>query len=252
MKRVERRGTLDGQAAAQAMAHHAANPHMHVTQPARRQDTLLVDDRTTRGQPTLLFSGTRLSYSYEGSASRPGSGHGISAQTPVERPSSSAAAGHRRPPTPPYITSISTREQYASGSQGTSGDEDGDGEGDGDGEMDVDAELARTLPSSEARGARRAPQGSPGSKSPSERLTNGSASGSLTSSISSPGPPMTMHERVNGAGDAGAAGKKRSPLRDMDIEVEADGEGEGDAEAELDAEIMGTVDPAQRVKEEDS
>lgn len=223
MKRVERRGTIDqaaallqqSQAQAQAQAaasvHHtnslsaatSLSGHPNRPSPPQRQDTIIAEesqrsDRDRGGTQMLSPQSTRHSHSgHSGHHARQSDSRSRSPVPDISRGhpqgSSSAAppsngsnrpASHRRPPTPPYITSLSSRDQErtgypnstgatngaprgGSGSRSSSlGDEhddllalaegDGDGDGDGerdeidadvDGDLDVDAEIARTLPS---------------------------------------------------------------------------------------------------------
>lgn len=128
--------------------------------------------------------------------------HLLHAQSqPQPQPQPQGSGSGRRPPTPPYINSISTREQqaYGSGSVGDNGEDelvdgDAEGEGEGEGELDVDAEIVRTLPSSteRERGGREMAR-SPGTTS-------------TTASVGSGGSP-----RVNGAKAAALASSALHP-----------------------------------------
>lgn len=70
-------------------------------------------DRLPKSQAHSSRSSMNLNAEREDMMSRPGSGHGVSPRSQGKRSrTSTAAPSHRRPPTPPYIISISSCEQY--------------------------------------------------------------------------------------------------------------------------------------------
>lgn len=160
------------------------------SQPLQRHDTIILNENVEhergrgRERMRMLSPGMSNAFGRDGSASRPPSRDSrgmplLSAHAHHHQRMQGAGAHHqpahrepyqhRRLPTPPYINSISTKEQQQYGSGGTSNDDgdadaDGDGDGDadqdadadadadpdadadGDGEFDVDGELVGTLP----------------------------------------------------------------------------------------------------------
>lgn len=320
MKRVERRGTVDGSqnvAARNSMIHNAVPPqpiapavtrppvtsgaHSARVTPPHRTDTLIVGESqgssrgtggSIGGERTQMLSTRDSSYAAYG---RGGTGHGAGqsrSHSPapivdrayaererrdlererererdrdrVVTSSSRSAPQHRRAPTPPYINSISTREQNRSGSRGSSAMEDDgdDGEGDGDNEVDdVDAEIARTLPDGGSRSGSGSGSGTAsvnGSASPKDRLNgtsrvnnggnhhahhqshhaNGTAHLSHLATAAVNGGPVGLDKSKNGSG------RGRAAPADMDV----DGEDEVDPEADL----LDAVDATEKMKQEDA
>ncbi|KAL5536179.1 hypothetical protein ACEPAF_4284 [Sanghuangporus sanghuang] len=309
MKRVERRGTLDGSVAA---AQHQAFLAQRQSQPqlssqgnaitmapshssshnqsrtSLRSDTLVVDPSGLEissssqskngrksswiaGEDRAEVNGKPRDWREKDERSRGGSRCSHSPALSYHSSSLRQSQGrdHGRVLTPPYITSISTREQ-----DDENAEEEEEYGRDGNGELDVDAELAHAADVVDSRksmsrtsvhyssssslslssdGTR---TGAPnGSNRPPRSASRGSSSSAATTDENS-----RSKKGLTNAPN-GASNLRRIPLasdmtsphirrRDTQDELyEDDEDGDADADADADAEIMDAVNATMKIEE---
>ncbi|KAL5508772.1 hypothetical protein ACEPAG_4751 [Sanghuangporus baumii] len=307
MKRVERRGTLDGSvAAAQHQAFlaqrqsqsqlssqgtaitlapsHSSSPNQSRT--SLLSDTLVLDPS---GHEISSSSKNGRKSSWIASEDRAevnvkprdwrekderGRGGSRCSHSPALSYHSSSlrqsqGRDHRRVLTPPYITSISTREQ-----DDENAEEEGEYEREGNGELDVDAELAHAADVVDSRksmsrtsahyssssslslssdGTR---TGAPNGKSRPPRSASRGSSSSVAIADENSGPKKGLTNTPSGVSNLGriplASGMTSPRIRRRDTQdelYEDDEDGDADADADPDAEIMDAVDATMKIEE---
>ncbi|KAL5519685.1 hypothetical protein ACEPAH_1368 [Sanghuangporus vaninii] len=305
MKRVERRGTLDGSvAAAQHQAFLAQRqsqpqlssqgttipmaPSSNQSRTSLRSDTLVLDpsgretssssqSKNTRklswiaGEDRAEVSGKARDRGEKDERSRGGPSRSHSPALSHHSSSLRQRQGQdlRRVPTPPNITSISTREQ-----DDENVEEEEEYERDGNGELDVDAELAHAADVADSRkstsrtsahyssssslslssdGAR---TGAPNGNSRPPRSDSRGSSSSVATADENSGSKKSPTSAPNGASSlrriplASDMALPRIRRRDTQDELYEDDEGDdADADADPDAEIMDAVDATMKIEE---
>lgn len=263
MKRVERRGTLDsaapGARANQTQAaknSHSPLPAAHSqsysqsythsqpqSQPQHRNsrapartDTLIVESRRTRSRsPVSAYPAASASARHPSLAGQP---HYASANSQSQSQSQA-----RRAPTPPYINSISTREQYGgpAGSSSRLAPPAGHRATNGGGRVSRESSLEDEhdlLDEEDAEARRVNGVASSGSRSTLAGYAHSYARGTL-------GRGQGEQDELEDDADGDA--------EDVDADADADGSGMGDvdadAEADADAEIMDAVDATMKVED---
>ncbi|EIW62400.1 uncharacterized protein TRAVEDRAFT_27713 [Trametes versicolor FP-101664 SS1] len=261
MKRVERRGTLDGHSLAAQMHHAPAAIHPSGAAQAvpgtlvngrsiHRSDTLHVHPSSSQSQRSLGPAGTHILSSSSGSSPHSSyvrhdrdreRDYDHSNSPPHTHYSSAGRAAQRTPPTPPYIATLPN-----SGAN--------------------DEEGAAYNGTPRSRASRAASRERPAHKAVAAVNGHRSAEGSASASSRSASRSPRSGAGASGASPRGSDGKsKSSELMDVDAdgeEVDAEAEAEADAEAEdvdadadaeadaeadadADAELLEAVDAAE-------